>query len=461
MNAARARAGAASVLDALGADFWAWWRATVGGGLLVLLLGLGLMATADPAERHWGFSFGVILMACAVAIGLGGVAIKASQRHARWQRMQAQRRLPCTLGAARWDAVGYTLLGAWAWCAGALMVAAIGAQLNEATWANAWAWLFNLLAVTSIAAAIGRPIDNWPAKLLLGLLSLQVFFGRPLVMTATNSSPGQLLALGAVAAGLLVWTFRRQAVGPVRRTLQLPPLGSLAGDSSAKLGAWLRANRDRLLRGLILPVLGAPILVAVFVPLPSLHAGIWQWWGWQIMVLGFTAAYWHVPPHHWRLRVTPRFARQRASLALTLCWRECQWLVPVFVVSALVSSQWAWDAAKTASSTDRLLSIAHALPWFLANLGLLMAGAVLWVGLRRGHRALDLLFVPLWAACQWMDYLSLGEPQTRVNWSGRFDILAAMLLATLLVLALASWVWRRGSLAGIDRWGPASLKPRP
>lgn len=458
MKADRARAGAASVLDALGADFWAWWRATVGGGLLVLLLGLGLMVTADPAERHWGFGLGVILMACALATGLGGVAIKASQRHASWQRMQAQRRLPCSVGASRWDAVGYTLLGAWAWSAAVLMMAAVGAQLHEATWANARAWLSGLLAVTAIAAAIGRPIDNWPAKLLLGLLSLQVFFGRPLVMTAANSSQGQLLALGAVAAGLLVWTFRRQAAGPVRRTWQLPPLGSLAGDSGAKLGAWLRANSDRLLRGLIFPVLGAPVLVAVFVPLSGWHESIWRWWSWQIMVLGFTAAYWHVPPQHWRLRVTPRFARQRVSLAITLWWRECRWLMPVFVACAFVTSQWEWRAAETVNTGDRLLSIAQALPWFLANLGLLMAGAVLWVGLRRGRRALDLLFVPLWATCLWMAYGSLGDQQTRVNWSGRFDILAAMLLATLLVLALASWVWRRGSLAGIERWGPQPLK---
>lgn len=258
---------------------------------------------------------------------------------------------------------------------------------------------------------------------------------------------------------MLTYAFRPQTVGPVRRTRQLPSLGSVAGDSRAKLGAWQRANRDRLFRLLILPVLGAPVVMAVFVPVPGLNGDIWRWCGWQIMVLGFTAAWWHVSPHHWRSRMTPRFAHQRAKLALTLWWRECQWLMPVFVVFALVSSQWAWDPATTASSTDRLLSIMQALPWFLANLGLLMAGAVLWVGLRRGHRALDLLLLPLWAICQWMTYRSLGEPQIHVNWSGRFDILAAMLLATVLVLAVASWVWRRGSLAGIEHWGPSSIKP--
>lgn len=457
MSTDLARARAASVLDVLGDDFWAWWRTGVGAGLVALLLALVLGASFDSNAHPDIAGLVKLLTTAALATCMATVAHVAVKRLHRWRQIGSLRRLPVAQTAPRWDAIALLLAASLAWIVLATWacVSVVTADIDGRATAP---WVVAVLVVTACSAAFGRWERSVWSQALATILMFYVYSSMGSVAQAVvGLSAAQVLIMAALSMLVLAWSL-------------MPPPARVKGGASAAAWAWLdvaaweqplkawyRARFEGMLRIVPVVALGAAALVAPFVA--GQRSGTWffTWISYQFMVVGFTAASWHAPEQHFRERLSPAFERKRVWLALRLWWGQCKWLIPTCIVFAVLTSPWALRWSQS-TAIDVYQAVLPALPWLVANLALLVAASTLWVGLRRGRRILDLVFLPIWIAMLGAGTWG-GRPlwDLEIAWSGRVDALGSMVAGTALLLVLACWVWNRGSLAGMERWGASRL----
>lgn len=439
------RARAASVLDVLGDDFWAWWRTGVSAGLVVLLLAMALAAVFDTNRSPDLALLIKLLTTATMGAFMATVTYVSVKRLHRWRQLGALRRLPVAESAPRWDASAFLLLATLAWM-GLATWACSSVVTSSADENSAGSWVLALLLITAGAAAFGRwERSLWSQGLAMGLTAY-ISLGMDSVaqMVEDWKLPHQLAILTASAL-VLTWSLLPNF------TLERPSRATWAWDPRQALAAWYRSHIEGRLHIIPLLAMGSAVVVAPFVSGLSSERWLWVWLTYQFMVLTFCALSWSAP-QHWRQRLVPKFERQRHWLAIRLWWGQCAWLIPICAVFALLSSPWTlyWPRVP---AREAYLAVGAALPWLVANLAMLMAALTLWIGLRRGREHWDWIFAPVWIAT-----LAVGQWEGRsvlalnIAWSGRIDLLLGMVTVTALLLALATWVWQRGSLAGMERW---------
>jgi hypothetical protein len=461
MNADRARASAASVLDAMGDDFWAWWRTTVGGALLLMLGILVLAALNIPMTTTLVHA---VMLTSTLLLGYGVLVVTylASKRASRWQQVQAERRLPSRRATPRQEPLGLLIAGTLAWVSLATGIAEVVLSEQQDFWTSAAPWMTALLVMGAAGAVLGRWDRGWVGRLgalivFFVYLGSQDFVGN----TVKALSTLQLLGIGSAALMLLVWSFRRPA-GPRAQPHRVEwPTWQAWAHYEPLLLAWYRERFKGPLGMLFALFLGVGLLMKPFLPGKySTGTDLVFILVSQAIMLWVAVAAWQVPEQHWRYRLQPRIARQRRSLAPKLWWAQFRWMAPLGMALAMLNglTHHAWPEEMDVLSITH--NIIQGLPWLVANLALLASIATLWVGLRRANRELDLLLglvalgaFPLWI---WIGPTILASP----NWSGRADVLVGMLVSTALALTLATWVWQRGSLAGMERWSIAGQSAR-
>jgi len=324
--------------------------------------------------------------------------------------------------------------------------------------------LVALLAMTAAGAAIGRWDRGWVSRLGALVVFLLYLSSSGFVADAVRAmGTGQFLGIGVAALLLLVWSFRRPTELHGRPTA----MGWLSWRGLAHhepvLRAWYSERLGGAMRLIVPMVFFAGALISPFVPgqghrtsFLSLYLVL------QVIVLWIAVHAWQAQEQHWRYRLLPTLARRRPGLALKLWWAQCRWVVPCGAALALVSGLPHHNWPEGMDSLARYQNILRGLPWLMANLAMLVAIATLWVGVRRSQRLWDWLFVPLGigAPFAW-DWINGGGGDRILDWSGRIDVLTAMVVSTLLVLTLATWVWQRGSLSGMERWSAAGQSAGP
>lgn len=461
MKADRARASAASVFDALGSDFWSWWRWTVGGALLVLPAALALQALNLSGLERATLSLIMLTSTLVLGFGIAVVTYLVSQRASGWQRVLSERRLPSHLYKSGTGPLGWVLTGTFLWVAVPIATVELSLAGGPNPWGSVVPWLVALLVMTAAGAAIGRWDRGWVSRLGALVVFLLYVSSSGFVADAVRAmGTGQFLGIGVAALLLLVWSFRRPTELQGRPT----PMGWLNWRGLAHhepvLRAWYRERLEGGMRLLVVMFFLPPLLIGPFMPNQALKGHVvGLFLAAQVLVLLLAVVAWHVPEQHCRYRLLPSFARQRYGLALKLWWAQFRWVAPFSLVFALLSAPSNALWADGADAREAYGNTIQAFPWLMANLALLTAGATLWVGLRRAARRWDWLLglvalaaPPAWV---WVDPMGKGL----LNLSGRLDLLAGTLAITLLLLAVATWVWQRGSLAGMERWSAAGQRP--
>lgn len=453
MSTDLARARAASVLDVLGDDFWAWWRTCMGLGLLALLLALVMAASLDAGLQADVAMLVHLLATATFATCMATVAYVATKRLHRWRLFGTLRRLPVAHPAPRWDAVGLLLMATLAWIVLANWAFLSATSTDVDGWTPA-PWVVLVLAVTAGSAAFGRWEKSVWSQALATLLLFYVYLRmNSIAQTAVGLTKAQLSGMAATSALLLVWSLLPARARSKGIPSPAPWTWRIAMPLEHPRRAWFRERFDAGLRVLPVWATGGAILMGPFVEGKTSPPEAWLWLTYQVLVVGFTALYWRAPEQHWRWRLSPRFARQRTWLALRLWWTQCRWAIPLGSAAALLTSTWLLRLPAEINSIEACRLAATALPWLIANIALLMALVTLWVGMRRRHVAWDgvlmVVCAGVFVTSRW-DGTYLTEH--RIDWSGRVELLGAMLAATALLLAVATWVWQRGSLTGMERW---------
>ncbi len=192
------QARAASVLDVLGDDFWAWWRTGVGAGLVALLLALVLGASFDSSAHPDIAGLIKLLTTAALATCMATVAYVAIKRLHRWRQVGALRRLPVAWMAPRWDAVGLLLVVTLTWIV--LATWACVSVVTADTDGRATApWVVAVLVVTACSAAFGRWERSVWSQALATILTFYVYSSMGSVSQAVEGvSTGQLLTMAAI-----------------------------------------------------------------------------------------------------------------------------------------------------------------------------------------------------------------------------------------------------------------------
>lgn len=465
MNRDLVRARAASVLDALGDDFWAWWRTAMVAGLLAMLAGLLAMGTLAPSDSAWYlemlFFVAVMLLgACATV-----VAHLAALRGRRWSSVHRERRLPVAQTRQRWDAVGTLVTGTLGWVALALWAVAAAVYANRDALAAALPWIATVLVIAGTAGAAGKAGETLLTQTLSVGLMLLIYVGLgPAMRLLQNIDAWTSMAAAIAAFGLVVWSFWRTPNIPRPASARSSGPHALWARIATPWSAWSAWGAQR--SGAFFALAPLTLMSSVHLAKPYIdgqsqpgHAGLWL--GYQLIVLAVVAFTWQVPAHHWRLQLSPRAARQRAWLAVRLWSAQCLLVLPLLALAPLVASPWmlAWPYGM--SDAQVMLNTVSALPWLIANGALTLAAATLWVGIRRHRLAWDCIPFAgsLYALMTSFSFIG-NNPKPRLDWAGRWDVLAVLLVTTAALLALASWAWSRGSLTGMERWSLTGRYPK-
>jgi len=202
MSTDLARARAASVLDVLGDDFWAWWRTAVSAGLVVLLLALMLAASLDGKLAPDTVLLVKLLTTGVLAACMATVAYVSIKRLHRWRQVGALRRLPVGRTAPRWDALGLLLVATLAWMALATS-ACVGAVTTDFDGGAAAPWAVALLVVTAGSAAFGRWEKSLWTQALAVILTLYFYLGiSSVAQTVQGWTQAQTWAMAAASSGV-------------------------------------------------------------------------------------------------------------------------------------------------------------------------------------------------------------------------------------------------------------------
>jgi len=452
------RARSASVADALGDDFWAWWRTAMVAGLLAMLAALLAMGTLAPSDTTWYleallFTVAWLLGTCATV-----VAYVAALRCQRWGSVHRERRLPVTKVRQRWDAVGYLVMATVVWVALALWSVAAAAYPNRNGVSTASPWIVAVLVAASTAGLVAKAGQSLSSQALSAALMVTIYLGLGPLLREWQNIPGSALSAAAIAAiGLLLWSFWQQPnasrVKVAGRTWASLWKDRAAAPRSA-WSAWAAHYSSAFFTMAPMVAMSSTHLAKIYIEGQSQPSPIMLWLGYQLSVFFILAFMWQTPEHHWRVRLSPLAARQRSRLALRLWSAQCMRALPLLAVPPLLTSPWMLSWPYAVSETQAMLHAVRALPWLIANGALLLAAVTLWVGVRRAQLRWDWLLLAGWPVVMWRGMETIGaEEAHRLSWAGRWDVLAGLVAATAVLLALGCWAWSRGSLTGMERWG--------
>jgi hypothetical protein len=454
MKADRARASAASVFDALGSDFWAWWRTTMGAGLLALLLAIVAVGFGSPTEGSFGSDLVLMLGALGLSACMGVVGFLAAQRHHRWAHLRGERRLPGIGAAPHLDAIGYLALATLLWVGLAIWAIAAAVHPIGHTLSTAAPWIAVALVGTAVASASVKLVSNGERQALAALAYLVLYLSMgPVLNAILDMHWGVLVAVAVLGGGLLHWSYMPSAAHGSARKPWLPtwPSGVLKVPAS-----WMDHWGKSFLATSPLLLLTSTQFASAFIEGQSRPAQQFLLLGYCFLVVTMLAFTWQAPEQHVRLRLSPSFARQRPVLALRL-WRSlCLRTLPLLVLPPLVTSVWMSPWAHDMPALEAMLKTALALPWLIANGALLMAAVTLWVGVRRHRLGWDLVPLAAYIVCTVAGLSLIGARDAHLaQWGARWDMLATLVMLTMALLALACWAWSRGSLTGMERWSVA------
>ncbi len=457
MNSELVRARAASVLDALGDDFWAWWRTALVAGLLAMLAALLAMGTVAPSDTTWYFEALLFIGAYVLGTCATVVAYVAALRCRRWGLVHRERRLPVTQIRQRWDAVGTLVMGTLVWVALALWAVAAAAYPNRDGLSTASPWIVAVFVAASTAGLVAKAGQRLSSQALSAALMVAIYLAIGPILREWQNIPGSALTTAAIAAiGLLVWSF-----WPQPHPSRVKEAGrSWAGAWKARTAstrsawsAWAAHHSGTFFTMAPMTAMSSVHLAKVYIEGQSQPAIGMLWLGYQLSVFFILAFMWQTPEHHWRVRLSPLASRQRSRLALRLWGAQCLRVLPLLALPPLLTSPWMLTWPYGVTETQAMLHAVRALPWLIANGALLLAAVTLWVGIRRAQLGWELLPFAGWLVVMWKGMEAIGtEEAARLAWAGRWDVLAGLVLATALLLALACWAWSRGSLTGMERW---------
>lgn len=460
MKADRARASASSVLDALGSDFWSWWRFTIGFSLLTMLIALGLSALLSLTGSVWLGDIVVMVVAVCFCAATATVGYLGALRFHRWDRVGLERRLPAANAGWRWDAVGLLVAGTVACAALAIWALAGALHTHGGELPAAAKWTVAVLAITAGASAIAKAGRSLLTRSLVGLLAIAYYLYLNQLMIALQSLNAlEVLGLALAGGGLLIWSFARAAGTPRQPAKQGAWGAARLHQLPTALSSWLDSFGDNLLGTAPVVIMSSALIAAPFIEGRKWPLGSWLFH--SSLVILIVAMWWSTPERHWRWRLSPRFARQRHLLALRMWRTQCLRLLPLIAVTPFFASSLQLVRPTGTDASEALVHTALVLPWIVAQGALLLAAATLWVGLRRHRFGWDAAVFATLVVLGTQSLSFVGSPDPiRLNWSGNWGVLAALVLSTAATLALASWAWSRGSLTGMEKWNLARFTPK-